>query len=268
MRSSIVWVGLVLLVLVPATVTASGSDRTVGVAAGERAVYSYHVHNSYINDTTDQNVTTDSYWNLTIDIQSVNTSSSLPDIGYHITEDSISDGSVVGTYTESNLTTVFDPFDSGTYLGNLGFPAFIFTDVQNGSKNFGFNVPTTSLPSWATSNSTETPQNITVAVVRTPASIYVSLRDVLANSSYPFMIAGVTYSAATGVMNSSAMYTILSGVYKNFFYTLLSFGRYTAPNYTYVWYVALGAAAAAVVVVGVVRRPSRRQRKVDKLRKT
>jgi len=267
LRSSSIWVGLVLLVLVPATVSASGSSRTVGVAAGEQVVYSYHVHNSYINDTTDQNVTTDTYWNLTIDIQSVSTNSSLPDLGYHITEDSISDGTVVGTYSESNLTTLFDPFDIGTYLGNLGFPAFIFTDVQNGTKNFGYNVPTTSLPPWATSNSTEVPQNITVAVVRTPASIYVSLRDVLLKSSSPFMIAAVTYSATTGVMESSAMYTLLSGVYKNFFYTLLSFGQHSAHNYTYLWYVALGAVAAVVVVVGVIRRPSQRQKKVDKMRK-
>ncbi len=258
---------MILLLLVPGSVTASGSDRPVGVAAGDQYVYSYHVHNSYINDTTDANDTTDLYWNLTIDIQSVNATASLPDIGYQIIEDSISQGSVVGAYTETNLTTVFDPFDSGTYLGNLGFPAFIFTDVSNGTKNFGFNVPTTSLPSWATSNSSETPQNVTVAVVRTPASIYVSLRDAILNSSSPFMIAAVTYSAANGVMESSKMYTILSGVYKNFFYTLLSSGQYTAPaNYEYLWYAAL-VGVAALVVVAVIRRPSRRQRKIDKMRK-
>jgi hypothetical protein len=214
-------------------------------------------------------MTTDSYWNLTIQVQSVNTSTSLPYVGYQIKEDYIYNGSVVSTYTERNLTTIFDPFDSETYLGNLGFPAFVFTDVTNGSKTFGFNVPTTSLPSWTSINNS-VPQNITVAVVRTPAAIYVSLRDTVLNAS--FMVAAVTYNPATGIMEKSSMYTVLGGVYKDFFYTLLSSTKSgpsasSAPGTPYLWYIAVGVTATAVAVIGISRRPSRRQRKVDRMRK-
>ena len=248
--------------------TASGNVRPIGVAAGDRIVYLYRVHNSFDNATTGANETTDSYWNITIDIQSVITNSSLPDIGYHIKEDAIRNGNIINTYTENNLTTIFDPFDTGTYLGNLGFPAFIFTDVSNGTKNLGFNVKTNSLPPWATSNSTEVPQNVTVAVQRTPSSIDVALTDKLLKSSSPWMEAAVTYNPVTGVMQSSRMYTVLGGVYKDFFYSLLGFGQFSTPNYAYLWYGALGAVAVAVVVIGLSRRPSRREKKITKMRRS
>jgi hypothetical protein len=266
LRSSLAWAGFFLLILLLQTPIAA-STRTVGVGPGDRLVYYYHVHNSYINDTSDANVTTDLYWNLTINVQSVNQSSRLPDIGYQIEEDSIHQGKVANTYSENNLTTVFDPFDTGTYLGNLGFPAFMFTDVVAGIRSFGFNVPTNSLPPWATTNSTELPQNVTVSVKKSPSLIYVGLRDDLLNGTATFMTAGLTYNSTTGVMISSAMYTVLSGVYKNFFYTLLSFGRVSSFNYTY---VVLAAGVGVVIVAAAfsfVKRPSRKQRKIDRMRR-
>ena len=248
MRFGGVWVWLTLLILVPAAFAATPA-RTVGVVPGDRAVYAYRVRSSSYNDTTGVNITTNLYWNLTIQVRSVDVNATPPDIGYQIREDALSNGSVASTYIEDNLTTVFDPFDTGTYIGNLGFPAFIFTDVQNETKNFGYNVPTTNLPPWATPADRQVPQNVTVTVVRSEKSIYVSLKDDLLNSTYPFMIAGITFNSVTGVMESSKMFTILSGVYKSFFYTLLSFVQ--GPQPIPIYFFLLPLAVANIVVTSL-----------------
>jgi len=267
LRASAVWVWLTLLILVPAAFAATPA-RTVGVVPGDHIVYAYHVRSSSYNDTTGANITSNLYWNLTIQVQSVDASANPPDVGYQIREDALTNGSITDTYTETNLTTVFDPFNTTTYTGNLGFPAFVFTNVQNETKNFGYNVPTTNLPPWATPADREVPQNITVTVVRSQKSIYVSLRDDLLNATNPFMIVGMTFDAATGVMQSSKMFTVLSGVYKSFYYTLLSFVQGAQPIPVYFYLLPLAVAVVAVVAaVEIRRRPSHRKRAVQKMRK-
>ncbi len=265
MRSKTALAVIALLVLVP-QVALAGPSRSFGAVPGDRIVYGYHAHNSYINDTTDANVTTDLYWNLTIAVESVNMSSSLPFIQYNILVQALDNGAVVQSTSERNQTTIFDPFDGGTYLGNLGFPAFIFTDVPNQTKTFGFSYPTSNSPPWAGANETQQPSNVTVSVERTQNQIKVYLTDTIVGFSVPFMKAAMVFDGSTGIMQHLYIYTALADNYKNFFYDLESYSKPFVIPWAYIWY-AVAAAVVAIVVVSLIRRPNRRQRKVDRLRK-
>lgn len=262
--STVVGIGLLVLVLVPGVVSGTGFQGTIGIKAGDQLVYAYTIFSAGVN-SNDVNVTSTTLLNLTINILYVNATAPVGYVEYTMKEDLIVNGAINTTSTSNNFTAIFNPFVNTTYLGNLGFPAFAYVNVPNGTKNFPLTVSVAAPPPWASANAATPAQNMTATVVRTSKAIDVSFADVLSPGAAPFARAAMTFDPVSGVLTSLSMNTYIAGATKDFHYSLLSFRLITSPDYSLVAYIALGI-VVVLVVAAVVTRPSRSKRKVNKMR--
>jgi hypothetical protein len=262
--STVIGLGLLVLILVPGVVSGSGFQGTVGIKVGDQLVYAYTIYSAGVN-SNDVNVTSTTLFNDTINVLYVNTTAPIGYVEYTLRQDLIVNGAINATATLNNFTAIFNPFVNSTYLGNLGFSAFTYVNLPNGTKNFPLTVSVAAPPPWARANATTPAQNMTASVVRTSKAIDVSYADVLSPGAAPFAEAAMTFDPVSGVLTRLAVNTYIAGATKDFRYTLLSFRLITSPNYSLVGYIALGI-VIVVVAAAVVSRPSRSKRKINKMR--
>lgn len=246
---------------------ASGTGRTMGIAAGDRAVFSYEIYTSSPSTVLGENFTTDVFYNTTITFTSVNVNASLGYFGYEERVDLLNQKTINETVTnettfststlKNNVSTIFDPYDNNTYLGNLGFFPVAYTNLLNGS---------THLQVTATVNETTgSPQNITASVIRTKASIGINFTVNPWVGALPWTSYSV-FDPRTGLMERTDVYTHFFGVSKYFHYRLLNFTPASNNHvYLYAEIFAFGA-IIAVAAVAIARRKPETARKAAKMR--
>ena len=261
-------IGVLLLLLstIPATADSLSTPRTVGIAPGDKAVFRYLIHTSYFNDTG--NVTTNVLYNESIDVTSVNPTASLGIVNYTVTVSNKLDNGTVRTATNKNSTTIFDPYVNTTYLGNLGFPAFAYTGIPAGSARFNITLPV--MYNGTRYYNASNPSRFSVHVVDWPRYTEVNITDTLGSNAYhPFGNFTEKFDAKTGVLVKFVGTTILSFVYRNVYYNLVSFTSSSDSSpllgSTLLLYVVLGI-GVAWVVVAIARRSPKKERQVAKMR--
>jgi len=250
---------LVVLLVAPALTLAGGAAtaRTVGVAPGNTAVYSFWTHRTFYGVTYSVNITQDVYMNETIQITSLNLTAPSGYFSYTGEIANVTGGTVSSSLLLRNTTTIFDPYDNNSYLGVLGFFPVIYTNVKTGNDSFQI-APTVN-------GTKQSAENVTVSVIRTAATIGVNF-TVKPFYETPWRSVNV-FNATSGVLEKGAVYTNFFQVEKYFYYTLLSYSvAKPGPSYTpYLELLALGV-IAVLVAVTVLRRRSRSEKKATRMR--
>lgn len=167
----------------------------------------------------------------------------------------------------SNETTIFDPYNNNSYLGNIGFSPVIYPDVQAGESARNMLIRETVTNSTVSYNSV---QYVNATVTRGGGLINVNftllpfLGNLTASGSSLFIL---HYNSTTGVLVSSQEYSnIVPPFQKTLTYELLSFTRPTPRDLWPVLYVA-GGIIAVIAAVQVLRRKTPTERKKDRIRK-
>ncbi|MGD0476592.1 MAG: hypothetical protein ABSB29_00305 [Nitrososphaerales archaeon] len=250
---------VVALLIVPGLVSADASDRTLGIVVGDKVVFSYEIYVTVPSGTVGQNLTSDRWHNETITFTAVNLTAPLGYVGYTDKLDLLNGSTVVKSTVYTNITTIFDPYDNNSYLGILGFYPVAYTNLQSGNKH---------LQVTSVVNGTEgPPQNVTVSVIRTTASISVNFTVIPWAHATP-MHSVMVFDSKTGVLERGDLYTNLFGVGKYFHYRLLSYTHPPEPGpptTPYLALLALGVVIALVAVAIATRKP-RSERKAAKMR--
>ena len=253
---------LVLLLLLPGQALA----KTAGISPGDSMVYSYEIYTTYASPNG--NVTHISMNQFTVNILSVNASAPQGEVGYtqSITEFNNTAVTVTNSsYYSENYTTIFNPYDNLTYMGNIGFWPFTYTDLAVGSvKDLNLSYTIVNIPVSSGSSTFTVVQHINGTVTKSPSSIDVNMTLVAYAGSHPSSIT-LSFSSATGVLEYCRITTnLISEIEKIFTYHLLSF---TSPKgLGYIPYLAIAAVVAVVVIVAVVRRQSPREKKAARMR--
>jgi len=254
----IVFLFPVLLVL-PAAVSA----RSVGISAGASMVYTYTIHTTYA--TPNGNHTQDQHNEFTLKILSVEPQATLGEVTYTETVTLLNDSSMTTTQAVENVTTIFDPYNNDTYLGNIGFNPFVYTDLSSGTAD-GLRVSftVTGTPSGSLSGT----QTVNATVARSPGEIDVNY-TLFSAPDVPPSQAVLVYNSTTGLLTHGVTYTHFFEIEKDFIYNLVSYAPATSGTSGYPAYIVPLIAVAAVVVIAVVaivRRPSARERRAERLR--
>lgn len=255
-------VALLILLLTPGVTVA----RTTGISGGDSVVYSYQILTTFREPSGPNNTSTiDNVF--TVDILGVNTTAPLGFVDYTEIVNVFNSTTEVTTTGVSNATTIFDPSNNDTYLGNIGFFPFIYTDLKQGTWNgLGVKLPITGAPG---NNGTITvpgqTQRINASVIRASKSIGINytLYDL---TDAPPIHTVMNYSATTGVLQYARTWANVFSVEKILTYNLISYNQPFRPNLTILWYVLL-AAIIATVAYSVATRGTRRERKVARMRK-
>jgi hypothetical protein len=262
-------VGLLILLLLLMLVLLGpelASARTVGVAENDSVTYDYTIHTTYA--TPNGNNTTDQHNRLTLDILSVEPQAPLGEVVYTETITLLNNTAVSGSQPAENVTTIFDPYNNDTYLGNIGFYPFTYTDLAAGSvkglKLFVNVTGTGTSPGYVSST-----QTINASVYRTPNLIDVNF-TILAAPHLPISLTALEFNSTTGLLMRGVTYTHFFGIEKDFIYDLVGYAIAPPVRPGYSDYLILGIVVAAVAVVALVayvKRPSPRERKAERIRK-
>jgi hypothetical protein len=246
------------LVLLTVLLLAPGPalGRTTGLRPGYTAVYSYKIDTTYV--TPFGNVTNTFYNEFTINIESVDTEANVGEVGYTLTVTIANSTEVATDNVVSNFTTIFDPYDNRTYVGNIGFLPFVYTDLQAGPvRNLGVK--------WTT------PSYVNGSVVKEPGFIDVNftiMSDLSGNYSSRVAKEALRFNASTGLLESGYGAA-------NIYSTVWRYGNYKLLSYTHqagfsvdpmIVAIALGIVAAALVVMVVVGRRTPSEKKAAQMR--
>ena len=224
-------------------------------------VYHYVIYK--YTPTVTGNLTSTQSFNETVNIATVNTTTAEGEVGYVLKIDAITNQTHTTTSVLlSNFTTIFDPYNNNTYQGRLGFPAFIYTDVQNGSTSFTFNYIIKGSPPG---NGTIPPQNFHVNVTKNSHFIQVDFNERPFPTSFLWN-ATMKFDAQSGVLQNFEFATYLFGEYTIFYYTLTSYTHNPGLNLTLLGVAVVGLGVAAVAAA-ILTRPSRSKKKEEKMRK-
>lgn len=254
-RARILALSLITLLALPGAVQA----RSIGISVGDTIVYNYTIYTSYA--TPNGNHTTSQFNQFSILVTSVDTTKPLGEVGYTESILILNGSSVTTGSPVSNVTTILDPYDNNTYLGNIGFYPFVYTDVAAGSA-YNLNI---SLPVVATAGTTlYGVQHLNATVAREKDSIGVNF-TVLAGKNIPPSYTVMKFDASSGVLISGETFTHLFGIEKNFSYALVSYSH-VQPSDLSIFLYAIPVVVAVIAVVLFLSRPSRRQRKKARMR--
>lgn len=263
MRSQVLLcVAVAVLLLMPGPVGAN----TVGIAPGDSMTFAYQILTTYL--AVGGNVTNIQNNQFTVNILSVNQSAG--DVGYTVSisefNSTTETNSSLTAPSPENLTTIFNPFDNYSYLGNIGFWPFTYTDLKAGNAtNLELDVTITGVPVANGSIAVHSRQHVNATVARSPGLIDVNLTILAFAGSHPSTDA-LRFNSTTGVMEYSREDTdLFADIQKVFTYTLVS---YTKPAPLNLWFVPVLAVAviAIIAVLTVVRRKSPRERKGARMR--
>jgi len=242
------------------------SARAVGIAENDSVTYDYTIHTTF--STPNGNTTTDQHNRLTLNILSVEPQAPLGEVVYTETITLLNNTAVSGSQPAENVTTIFDPYNNDTYLGNIGFYPFTYTDLKIGHVN-DLKVFVNVTGVGTTKGYLNTTQTINASVYRTPSLIDVNF-TLLAAPNIPPSLTVLEFNSTTGLLTQGETFTHFFGVEKDFIYHLRSLVIAPPPRSGYSGYVIIGVVVAVVAVIAVVayvRRPSPRERKAERIRK-
>lgn len=222
---SLVLSGFPLLLLVPVASGQTPVTRTIGISAGESVVYSYQILTTY--RTPDGNYTTTIYNQFTVDILEVNASRG--EVWYKETLNMFNSTTETTQTPVSNVTTIFDPYDNESYLGNIGFYPFTYTDLLPGTGHINITVPLGGLGLNGTVKTGV--QKINASVARPSGLIDVNY-TVFGFSGQSPMPTVMAFDAMTGLLETGVTKANVFGVEKIFTYHLLSLGTFMTTTST------------------------------------
>ncbi len=261
-RTSRFSAGVLLLLLLLATVPPSYASTTP-VRTGDRVTYNYSqaLLEPLPNGTTYRQAYVSKF---SIDILSVATSSVPGVIGYTLSYESYQNATVTQTAVTGgvNSTFIFDPYDNQTYLGELGFYPFIYTDVASGSmKGLVVHQSITQGPSGTISGRNQ----INVTVTRPNSFIDVNFTAKSGTSTSP-STTFLRFNATSGVLVYGITKVNLLSLERDFIFQLDAYVQGPAPSIPVLAYVILGSFVAVVVLAlldraGVFNRRGRVKRK-------
>ena len=242
----------------------SGSAQaySTGIKPGDSMTYYYTIFTTYA--TANGNISSTTTVEFQVNVLLVNTTTPVGSFGYTENILSLNNTAVTNTTEVKNLTTIFNPFDNRTYTGNIGFWPVIYTDLPpksvenmvlnesyndyNGSGYVGFSAA----------------DYINASLTRSGGLIDVNLSIAPIPLGETPAVFHITYNGTTGVMESMTQYVNVE-VEKVFTYNLVDF---TTPpkSYTYLIGYAIVGVAAVVIVVELVRRKSKEERRDARVR--
>ncbi|MDA4116851.1 MAG: hypothetical protein OK455_00710 [Thaumarchaeota archaeon] len=191
--------------------------RTVGVSPNDSFVFNYTVLTTF--STPNGNQTTLQHNQLKVGVLWTNTTSPLGEVAYSEAITELNGTNVNNPSTFQNTTTVFDPYDNDTYLGNIGFYPFAYTDLKAGAANaLSVSLTVTGIPGGDLTGA----QEVNATVSRPPGEIDVNFTIFSSGVTAPPSQTVLRYNASTGVLTSGTTYTHFFSVEKNFVYTLES----------------------------------------------
>ncbi len=264
LRTSVIAITLAVLLIVPG----SAAGRTIGLAAGDSADFSYKV---YIVTSVSDIGGVITYANalnfesqFTVNIVSVNMSSAIGDVGYRETVTEVNGTAVTATASAGyNLTAIFDPYNNNTYLAQIGFWPFAYTDLAAGNAT---DLPVSLILSGG---NITTPQKVVnrvnVTVFRNPGSIEANF-TVSAPGSQPWW-GLMQYNTTTGLLYNGTIRATAFGTTRLFTYQLLAYNHPTPLNLSFVPYVVFVPIIIVIAFYVLVNRKSHKQQKDDRLRK-
>ena len=262
-RLIIAAVGILALLIIPGPVVAN----SVGFSTGDSLVFSYERYTTYA--TPNGNQTFISMNQFTVFINSINTTAKGGGVvGYSETIQEFNNSAVTNSTAYENFTTIFDPYDNSSYLGNIGFYPFTYTDLTAGSVgNLGINVTTSGIPVGNGSESVSSIQRVNVTVARGPGLIYVNLTTIGYTGEHPSQWA-MQFNSTTGVLEyGKTTVNLISDIEGIYTYHLLSYIHQSPPAYqAYIPYIIVGAIVVVIVVSALAGRKSERQKKTAHFR--
>lgn len=264
--SSLIAVSLAILLLAPGPAlagTATVSPATV--SPGDSATYSYEVFTTYA--TPNGNISTTIMNQMTIKIDSINTTGAVGFAGYTQTTTVFNSTTLDPPPVNSSFTTIFDPYNNLTYYGQpwIGWYPFTYIDLSAGSKNLGVNVTVLNVPIGDVFGNTSYIEYVNATVAKSPGLIDVNFIAATGPLSDPNSTSSLTvmkFNSTTGWLESGVTVAQLFGVEKIFTYRLLSYtSAQPGPDYSWVAYVVLFAIAALLAYEFVTRRSRRKSKK-------
>ncbi|GEM_PF-730702 len=256
-RTAGVAFAILLVTLTPGVTVA----RTMGISAGVSVVFSYQILTTYKTPNGNYTATIDNQF--TVDILEVNASRG--EVWYTESINVFNSTTQTTGTPVSNTTTIFDPYDNESYLGNIGFYPFTYTDLLPGTGHLNITVPFRGVP--GTNGTVKTGiQRINASVARPSGSIDVNytIWDV---PTTPPILTVMKFNATTGLLETGVTKANVFGVEKIFTYHLIG---YSPPPRRFDYSLLLYALLAGIIVFAaysLATRGTRRERKVTRMRK-
>ena len=248
----------VLLVLLSSPAEA----RSIGFSAHDKVTFMATI-TSIIPNFPKNNVSTETT-QFDMQIIKVDNSTEPATVTYNLTITAINGTTLKYPITTINRTTIFDPFDNRTYVGNAFCP-FIYTDLPNGSRtNIAVAIPSNS------SQFTSPPMYVNSSVVATHNVVYVGVVLPLIANSTALSHWYLKYNATDGVLENSTIIDSQGGYTTEFEYVLTNyFHSPPAPplNLVPIAIASIVVVAGLIAAVALMRRPSRKQKKTERLRR-
>ena len=254
---SVLAVALVVVLLLPGPALAA----PVGIRVGDKAVFQAKIVQS-VFALPKNNVSTFTV-QFTLLVLAVGNSTIPGQVAYNLTITNVN-GTESVRPTTTNYSTIFDPLENTSYIGNAFFP-FTYTDLHNGSViDMPVRVPINlTIPG-------SSPVLVNASVVRTPSITYVGVVVPLGLNITTPAEWYMKYNTTTGVLENSTVHISEFGTTRDFYYTLLSYkaappGR-TASSLLVPTVAAVVVVVAALAVFALARRPSKRERETLRMK--
>lgn len=249
--------------LLVTTAPREAAARSLGVQTGDTFVFDYTVYTTYA--TPNGNQTSSQYNQLSVSVLWTNTAAPLGEVAYKETITEVNGTTVSTPSAIQNVTTILDPYDNNTYLGNIGFYPFAYTDLSPGSAD---NLPVSLTVGNTPNGSVTGVQKVNATVTKGAGQINVSF-TIFSSASEPPSQTALSYNATSGVLTQGITYTHFFDVEKNFIYTLVSSAH--APTGILNPSIQVLVVSGAIVLVAVVAvwrvTSTREKRKFAKARK-
>lgn len=250
-RRAKAFAGLLIAALLALSAAAPVEARAIGVAADDSFTYSYTVFTTYATPNGNESSTQDNQ--LTVSVLWTNTTAPLGEVAYSELITEVNGTTVATPSAVTNTTTILDPYDNDTYLGNIGFYPFAYTDLSPGSAH---DLPVSLTLGNTPSGDITGAQEVNATVARGPGVIGINF-TIFSSASTPPSQNVLRYNATTGALIRGVTYTHFFDVEKDFTYELISSSTAKTglanPNLQ----ILLIAGAIAVVAVFTVWRVTR-----------
>jgi hypothetical protein len=218
--TSVVVVIVLLLFSVRAAQGATGNGMTIGVVPNDKFVYKYTIFTTF--ETPNGNRSSTSNNMFTLGVISTGTTDSVGAVAYSETITEVNNTSVATPSAVENTTAVFDPYDNVTYLGNIGFYPFTYTDLTSGSAN---DLPVSLTITGTPEGEVTGAQRVNATVVRGEGTIDVNFTIFTATTGMQLSLTVMKYNATNGVLIQGITYTNFFSTEKKFIYELVSSSR-------------------------------------------
>ena len=234
---------LLLLLLTKAAAGATTAGMAIGVVPNDKLVYSYTIFTTFETPNGNQSSTEDNMF--TLGVLSTGTDEGVGAVAYSETITEVNGTYASSTSAVENTTAVFDPYDNETYLGNIGFYPFTYTNLGAGSAD---DLPVSLTITGTPEGEVTGAQQVNATVARAPGIIDVNF-TIFTSAGTPPSLTVMRYNATNGVLIQGTTYTNFFSTEKNFIYELVSSTR--APTGIFNTDIQVFIVSGLIVVVAV-----------------